>query len=235
MTHSLLLLTAALLSVRMAGGFTMPASQQTALVQKYCAVCHTDAARNGGLTLERFDAAAVDPSLAAMLVSKLQNGAIHAAGLPPPDADTVRALTEALAASGAGATRWTIRRDGAVVTAAIVRAQPATLYRLAIGCSPATREGEMQLTWSPTPKTGTLDVSVDGAPPRSYRVEGAEKMGNGAKGTTAGPAAVKLTPRWPSRTLTIGGLFPGETAAFPFDELDRASRRALSACFARNR
>src|SRR5450432_2117870 len=28
----------------------MPVEQQNALVQKYCAVCHTDAVRNGGLS-----------------------------------------------------------------------------------------------------------------------------------------------------------------------------------------
>src|SRR6185369_12281816 len=52
----------------------MPPSQQNALVQKYCAVCHTDAARNGGLSLEHFDAAQASPSLTAMLLSKLTGG-----------------------------------------------------------------------------------------------------------------------------------------------------------------
>jgi hypothetical protein len=35
----------------------MPVAQQNALVQKYCAVCHTDVHRNGGLSLQHFDAA----------------------------------------------------------------------------------------------------------------------------------------------------------------------------------
>src|SRR3954454_5123804 len=52
----------------------MPVAQQNALVQKYCAVCHTDAARNGGLSLEHFDASQAAPSLAAMMVSKLTSG-----------------------------------------------------------------------------------------------------------------------------------------------------------------
>jgi hypothetical protein len=34
----------------------MPAAQQNALVETYCAVCHTDASRNGGLSLQHFDA-----------------------------------------------------------------------------------------------------------------------------------------------------------------------------------
>jgi len=54
----------------------MPSAQQNALVQKYCAVCHTDAAKNGGLSLEHFDAALAPPSLTAMLLSKLTGGVL---------------------------------------------------------------------------------------------------------------------------------------------------------------
>ena len=35
----------------------MPVEQQNALVQKHCAVCHNDRAKNGGLTLQHFSAA----------------------------------------------------------------------------------------------------------------------------------------------------------------------------------
>jgi cytochrome c551/c552 len=52
----------------------MPPAQQNALVQKYCAVCHTDAVKNGGLSLEHFDAAHAAPSLTAMLLSKVTGG-----------------------------------------------------------------------------------------------------------------------------------------------------------------
>ena len=52
----------------------MPVAQQNALVQKHCAVCHTDAAKNGGLSLQHFDAANVAPSLAAMMISRLVSG-----------------------------------------------------------------------------------------------------------------------------------------------------------------
>ena len=61
-------------------GEPMPAAQQTALVLKYCAVCHSDAVRNGGLTLQHFDAAQAAPSLAAMLVSKLQTARLARLG-----------------------------------------------------------------------------------------------------------------------------------------------------------
>ena len=107
----------------------MPTSQQNALVQKYCAVCHTDAAKNGGLSLEHFDAAQAPPSLTAMLLSKItggvllktvreasskasaavlidkkmRSGAMGAAGIPIPDKATIDALIHALAVESAGA------------------------------------------------------------------------------------------------------------------------------------
>ena len=52
----------------------MPRAQQNALVHKYCAVCHTDAAKNGGLSLEHFNVADAPPGLIAMLLSKLTGG-----------------------------------------------------------------------------------------------------------------------------------------------------------------
>ena len=45
----------------------MPPAEQNALVKRYCAVCHTDAAMNGGLSLQHYDAANRDPTLAAMI------------------------------------------------------------------------------------------------------------------------------------------------------------------------
>jgi hypothetical protein len=114
----------------------MPVAQQNALVQKYCAVCHTDTARNGGLSLEHFDAAQAAPSLAAMMVSKLtsgvaleivkraasdpdaaafvarkmKSGAMGAAGIPIPDQATIDALISALASETTGANDWNVSR-----------------------------------------------------------------------------------------------------------------------------
>src|SRR5262245_62087864 len=81
----------------------MPASQQNALVQKYCAVCHSDTKMMGGLSLERFDAAHADPSITGMVVNKLNSGAMGAAGLPIPDRSVINALTAALSAAAADA------------------------------------------------------------------------------------------------------------------------------------
>jgi hypothetical protein len=115
----------------------MPSAQQNALVQKYCAVCHTDAAKNGGLSLEHFDAAGAAPSLVAMLLSKLtggvslktareapsnttaaalidqkmKSGAMGAAGIPIPDKRTIDALIRAFTVESTGAMNWTIERS----------------------------------------------------------------------------------------------------------------------------
>src|SRR4051794_2895942 len=112
----------------------MAPAQQNALIQKYCAVCHTDAVKNGGLSLEHFDAAQAPPSLKAMLLSKLtggvllqtvrearsnassaalvdrkvRSGAMGAAGIPVPDKATIDGLIRAFAVESAGATNWTV-------------------------------------------------------------------------------------------------------------------------------
>lgn len=136
---------AVVLGAMVAGYLTTPApaaelmrpAQQNALVQKYCAVCHTDVAKNGGLSLEHFDAAQAAPSLTAMLLSKLtggvllntardaasntsaaafidkkmRSGAIAAAGIPIPDKATIDALIHAFAVESAGAMDWTVERS----------------------------------------------------------------------------------------------------------------------------
>src|SRR5882724_9967791 len=88
----------------------MPAAGQNALVQKYCAVCHTDVAKNGGLSLEHYDAAKSDPPLAAMLLSKLQSGAMGAAGLGIPDQAARDSWMAATAAQAEHARDWTVIR-----------------------------------------------------------------------------------------------------------------------------
>jgi hypothetical protein len=91
---------------------------------------------NGGFSLQHFDAAHADPSLAAMLLSKITNGlplervsaahtdpaaaavlaakmkgsALGAAGVPVPDSATSRAWAMALSAEAGGATKWTVNR-----------------------------------------------------------------------------------------------------------------------------
>ena len=204
----------------------MPHEQQTALVMKYCAVCHTDAARNGGLTLQHFDASKLDPSLAAMLVAKLRTGAMGASGIPRPDESVTQALTAALAAESTGADKWTITNQ----SASILRESAATRYRLVLECNPATREGEIQVSWAPNATNGTLHASLDAKAPVTYLVEGTESMGNG-KGANAQRAAIKLRSVMPAQSLAISNLFPNEKVVFPFDTLPEGARQTLSACF----
>ena len=99
----------------------MPFAEQNELIGKYCAVCHTDAARNGGLSLQHFDAGKVDPSLAAMLVSKLRGGAFGAAGLPMPEQATQKALMGALVLASEGSNEWTVSGSQHEVTASVLR------------------------------------------------------------------------------------------------------------------
>jgi hypothetical protein len=268
-THSFLVALSALAT--MSAGDMMPVAQQNALVRKYCTVCHTDAARNGGLSLEHFDAAQVAPSLAAMMLSKLtggislettlaaaskpdsaalvarkmKSGAMGAAGIPIPDKAVIDALIHALATESAGAHEWSVSRaqDPAVVTASILRevlsgrsAGEASMYRLVLTCNEATRQGEMQLSWAPLPKAGTLSVMVDGKHSFSYKVEGIEKMGNGSA-VTAGPASINLShPKipLPAGNLVFSGLFPNETVAFPFDKLSHSDRQSMAGCFSKS-
>lgn len=234
-------------------GEPMSAARQDAIVQKYCAVCHDDAHRNGGLSLQHFDAANVDPSLAAMMVSKLKTGAIGAAGLQRPDQPTQDAFFNALDAKSKGASGWTLIRAEAPsaraqrLTASTLRAAPSTaanqigeLYRLTLTCNSASGEGEMQLTWAPKNAGNSaraISVTADSAASVTYTVEGHETMGNRVpKGdgtdNTTGPAATVLKGMpLPARTLSISNLFPDESVVFSFESLPEAARHALASCF----
>jgi len=213
--------------LRAAANDTMPPAAQNALVQKFCAVCHDDAKMIGGLSLQHFDAARVDPTLAAMLASKLKDGALGAAGVKPlPDRATQDAFFEALTEEAAGAREWVVARDASVFTANVVRqASPggpkANLYRLKLTCDSGTRTGEAQLTWAPgdVEMTGaTLSVTADRGTPLKYDV---------ANGRGAAVIGISL----PARELTVTGLIPGESTSFDFESLPPPARQTLSACF----
>jgi hypothetical protein len=74
----------------------------------------------------------------------------------------------------------------------------------------------------------------------TYKLEGAEKMGNGSEAAT-GPAAISLyesennfpTPRMPlpAQALSIDNLFTNERVEFPFGDLAQTARQSLAACF----
>ena len=242
--------SASLLSVLLLAAFPLSAelmqpAQQTTLVQNYCAVCHTDAAKNGGLSLQHYNAASADPALAAMLLSKLNSGAMGAAGLKVPDDTTRAAWIAATVEQARTAKNWTVIRGdaagaaGNLITASIVRDvvpripnAGMPLYRLTIACNADTRSGDINLTWSPQPQTDrTFLVSADGGAGRPHKLEGREeKMGNGQGGAT-GLAAALLNVSLPAKSLTVSNLFPGETVMFPLGDLDVATRQQLAFCF----
>ena len=158
----------------------MPVAEQNGLVRRYCGVCHTDAAKNGGLSLEHYDAGIKDPGLAAMILSKLNNGAMGAAGIGVPDKAAQKAWVEATTAQAVGATEWHVNRDSSGTAAGMVRevaprkagSTDVPVYRLTLACD-AAGKGEVQLTWSPEPQTGrTITVVLDGKQTLEYRIEG---------------------------------------------------------------
>ena len=228
-----------------AANAAMPVAQQNALVQKYCAVCHSDAKPTGGLSLEKFDAANPDPGVAAMMVSKLKGGAMSAAAIPQPDPTTFNALKSALSAEAVGAGGWTVTRtqnptsQAPILTASVVQEAPsatnadADLYRLTLTCHVDTHAAEMQLAWAPgdVPQTGgAISAAVDGKAPSAYHVG----QGEGSAilyATKVSSGVPKFVMPLPAQTLTISNLFPGETIVFPFGGLTQTVRQELSTCF----
>lgn len=252
MTKKLLLTAAVAFIPVLAASEAMPSAQQNAMVGKYCAVCHSDAHPNGGLSLEHFDAANADPALAAMLASKLKGKALGASGQPLPDRATQDALLDALSAEAAGSGEWVVKIQAPILTASIVEQVPSSakdnagepdLYRLTVTCNTGTREAEMQLAWSPgVPQQGrAMLTAVDGKALFTYKVEGIEKNGNGMGGTSGPGAAILYSTKavsgvpkampLPSKMLTIRNLFADETVVFPFGALAQPVRHELSGCF----
>ena len=70
----------------------------TAVVQRYCVVCHNDAARTGNLTLSDFDVARVERfgERGEKMIRKLRAGMMPLPGAPRPGPDTLQALVETL-------------------------------------------------------------------------------------------------------------------------------------------
>jgi hypothetical protein len=221
----------------------MPAAEQNALVKQYCAVCHTDASMNGGLSLQHYDAAKRDPALAAMILSKLNAGAMGAAGNGVPDKAAQQAWLTSTKEQAAGAGEWFVNREHGSISASIVRQVPprrpdatdSPVYRVRITCDSSSGVGQMQLTWSPQPQTErVVSVSNDRNAPVEYRLEGKESMGNGST-VQSGLASLLLSNGGklglPNHTLTVRDLFPGETVEFALSDLDPKTRTDLRRCF----
>jgi hypothetical protein len=221
----------------------MPATEQNALVKQYCAVCHTDAVMNGGLSLQHYDAAKRDPALAAMILSKLNAGAMGAAGNGVPDKAAQEAWLASTKQQASGSGEWFVNRENGSISASIVRqvtprrpdVTDGPVYRVWIVCDPSSRVGQMQLTWSPQPQTERrMTASTDANAPVEYMIEGKESMGNGAT-VQSGRASLLLSNGgklgFPNHSLTVRDLFPGETVEFFFSDLDLKTRTDLRSCF----
>ena len=74
------------------------AAAQTSLVKEYCATCHSDRMKAGGLTLAAFDAAAIngEPAIAEKMIRKLRAGMMPPPGAKRPEPPMIVALVEAL-------------------------------------------------------------------------------------------------------------------------------------------
>jgi hypothetical protein len=81
-----------------AGAQTPPPDPQTALVKQYCAGCHSDRGKAGGLSLAAFDAAtaAQHGDVTEKMIRKLRAGMMPPPGARRPDADALVALAASL-------------------------------------------------------------------------------------------------------------------------------------------
>src|SRR5215218_7088526 len=77
---------------------TPAAADHNAVIKRYCATCHSDARKSGGLSLASFDVtqAAHDADVAEKVIRKLQAGMMPPPLAPRPDAATSAALVTAL-------------------------------------------------------------------------------------------------------------------------------------------
>ena len=72
------------------------AAGQTALVKQYCASCHSDRGKAGGLSLTAFDASSSSPQDTEKMIRKLRAGMMPPAGAKRPDDGVLLALAAAL-------------------------------------------------------------------------------------------------------------------------------------------
>jgi hypothetical protein len=77
---------------------TLPADVQTGMVKQYCASCHSERGKAGGLSLASFDAAqsAEHAAVSEKMIRKLRAGMMPPAGAKRPDGDGLMQLASAL-------------------------------------------------------------------------------------------------------------------------------------------
>lgn len=79
-------------------GAGLPVTEQNAMVKQYCATCHSDRGKAGGLSLASFDAGAVldHPEVAEQVIRKLRAGMMPPLGAKRPEGDGLERLATAL-------------------------------------------------------------------------------------------------------------------------------------------
>lgn len=80
---------------------TPPSPALTAVVRRYCVVCHNDALLTGNLSLQHFavEHASEERETAEKMIRKLRAGMMPPPGIPRPPGDTLLALAETLESS----------------------------------------------------------------------------------------------------------------------------------------
>src|SRR5438445_7328366 len=76
----------------------LPAESQNQLVSQYCASCHSERGKAGGLVLAGFDAAKVDqhPDVAEKMIRKLRTGMMPPSNARRPEASAIAQFVDAL-------------------------------------------------------------------------------------------------------------------------------------------
>jgi len=76
----------------------VPATELTAVVQRYCVTCHNDQLRTGNVSLQSIDIDRADEQAATAerMIRKLRAGMMPPPGMPRPAGDTLLALVETL-------------------------------------------------------------------------------------------------------------------------------------------
>jgi mono/diheme cytochrome c family protein len=76
----------------------MPVDAQNQLVAQYCATCHSERGKAGGLVLAGFDAASIDkhPDVAERMIRKLRTGMMPPPNARRPDAASIAQFVDAL-------------------------------------------------------------------------------------------------------------------------------------------
>jgi mono/diheme cytochrome c family protein len=90
--------TGSSISVRGDGSAMLAVDAQNQLVGQYCATCHSERGKAGGLVLAGFDAAKIEqhPDVAEKMIRKLRTGMMPPPNARRPEAQTIKAFVETL-------------------------------------------------------------------------------------------------------------------------------------------